>query len=38
MEDEEMTTALCFLFPILCGVCVVAGIRLVEMFREGITD
>ncbi len=33
-----MTAALCFLFPVLCGVCVVAGIRLIEIFREGLAD
>jgi hypothetical protein len=33
-----MTAALCFLFPVLVGACFIAGVRLVEIFREGITD
>jgi hypothetical protein len=34
MTAPIMTAALCFLFPFLCGVCAVAAIRLIELFRE----
>jgi hypothetical protein len=29
-----MTAVLCLLFPIEVGLCILAGFRLVEIFRE----